>query len=104
MRTTVRRFAEAEAYFESIGFEVVNPTRLVPEGSSWADAMRICLHYLTLCNYIAMLPGWERSRGAQVEYQVAVGMEEEGSLLAIIHLQEQKENQPAKLPAIVEAN
>jgi hypothetical protein len=87
-RTVRKRFARAEAYLISIGFEVVNPLRIVPEGCTWTDSMRICIHYLSLCNYIALLPGWEKSRGASIEYEVAIGMEEEGKLSGIIHLQE----------------
>lgn len=87
-----KRFMRAEAYLQSIGFEVINPMRIVPEGSSWSDAMRICIHYLSLCNYLALLPGWEQSRGARIEYDIAVGMEDEGRMHAIIHLQEEPQS------------
>lgn len=87
-KTVVKRFAEAQAYLEHMGFEVINPMSIVPEGSSWGDAMRICIHYLSFCSYIAMLPGWERSKGAKIEYQLAVGMYEHDNLKAIIHLKE----------------
>lgn len=101
-----KRFARAETYLMSLGFEVVNPIRLVPENSSWTDSMRTCMHYLSLCNFMALLPGWERSRGASIEYQIALGMEEEGRMKAIIHLQEVKVKEEKKYeefePVVIE--
>ncbi len=83
-----KTFCEAQEYFQHMGFEVINPMRIVPEGSSWGDAMRMCIHYLSFCSYIAMLPGWEKSKGARIEYQLAVGMYEHDNLKAIIHVKE----------------
>lgn len=82
----VKQFNEAEYFLRSLGFEVVNPVKIVPPGTGWTEAMRTCIAYLMACNYIAMLPGWKQSAGATIEYNIACGMEEEGKLVAIMHL------------------
>jgi len=90
-RRVTREFASAKQFLLSIGFdEVVNPCELVPPGTGWTEAMVILIPYLTTCNYIALLPGYERSNGAMCEYYFARGMENEGTLRAIIHLDTSK--------------
>lgn len=50
------------------GFEVVNPAEVNPDPSTgWAACMFRDLEELTKCNGIVMLPGWEKSPGAQIE-------------------------------------
>lgn len=46
------------------------------ENASHDAAMKVCLKELLNCDAICMLPGWEDSDGACLEYQcaVAVGM------------------------------
>ncbi len=54
------------------GLEVVNPAELNPDpGTGWADCLRTDLRALLDCQAIAMLPGWEGSRGARLEHHVA---------------------------------
>lgn len=38
----------------------------------WEFYMRIALSMLLECEYISMLPGWENSRGATIEHQIAM--------------------------------
>lgn len=86
-RRVYDEFAYAKAFLLSNGFdEVVNPCELVAPGTSWGDAMLILLPYLDVCNYIAFLPGYQRSNGAMCEYYYARGMENDGRMNAIIHL------------------
>lgn len=62
-----------EAACESLrhaGYEVESPHR-APELESWEAYMRYDLALLLKCDAIAMLPGWEQSRGARLERLVA---------------------------------
>lgn len=52
--------------------KVVNPTKLCKPEWSWRRCMVVCLWNLLLCDTIAMLPGWECSRGARIEHRLAV--------------------------------
>ena len=86
-------FAAAKQFLLDQGFdEVINPCEIVAPGTSWTGAMGILLPYLEICNYMAILPGYERSNGAMCEYYFARGMESEGKLLAIIHITVEKPN------------
>lgn len=53
--------------------EVVTiPHDFVPSNYNHEDAMRVCLDYLVHeANIVALLPGWEDSRGASLERDVA---------------------------------
>lgn len=41
------------------------------EGLSWGQAMQECLAILGDCDGILLIPGWDRSRGALMEYDFA---------------------------------
>jgi hypothetical protein len=41
------------------------------EKPKWADYMRLCIAILPGCTHICHLDGWEKSRGATLEWQVA---------------------------------
>lgn len=63
--------AEA-ARLRGMGFDVVNPADLVAdEGTAWADYMRADIRLLLTCDAVALLPGWDESRGAQLEVEIA---------------------------------
>lgn len=54
------------------GWDVVNPAEINsdPE-AAWTDCMRADIAQLVTCSHIALLPGWERSRGARLEEHIA---------------------------------
>jgi hypothetical protein len=58
----------------------VNPLDLHPALGDvvWAQAMRADLRALIVCEAISLLPGWEDSRGARLEVEIAraLGLEE----------------------------
>jgi hypothetical protein len=59
--------AEA-ARLRALGFTVINPAEVNPDPTTpWADCMFRDLQELTHCDGIVMLPGWEKSPGAQIE-------------------------------------
>jgi len=66
-------FAEMAATLRSKGWVVVNPHDLFAADveESWEGYMRKDLAALLTCTHIVMLPGWELSRGAQLEKLVA---------------------------------
>ena len=54
--------------------QVISPHEIIPPGAgpwTWAQHMRVDLAALLTCDVIVMLPGWETSRGAQLEKAVA---------------------------------
>lgn len=59
--------------------EIISPRQIAEqlkndcpgEVFSWQDYMRIDLLLLLTCDVIALLPGWENSKGAILEQQVA---------------------------------
>lgn len=62
--------AEA-ARIRSMGHEVVNPAELNPDGGTWQECMRKDIAALCECDGIFMLPGWDNSRGALLEFEIA---------------------------------
>ena len=63
-------FHAAEKQLQAAGFRTLNPARN-PEQSSWDDYMRVGLRQLMNADAVALLPGWERSPGANIEKQLA---------------------------------
>ena len=54
------------------GYEVENPAdHGIVEGAQWADFIAYNLTRLGLCGVIALLPGWEHSKGARLEVMIA---------------------------------
>lgn len=73
------RFAYAEELARKDGYDVCNPTRLLP--CRWPWLYRLMGYDLTLrydiwhmkrCDYVYFLPGWLGSKGARREWSVAV--------------------------------
>lgn len=68
---TFKKFKEVEDMLNLLGHETVNPMRIVPKGTSWADAMLICIQELSACNSIYLLPDFKESKGAMYKYRLA---------------------------------
>lgn len=62
--------AEA-ARLRDMGFVVENPAE-GPELPTWEAYMRRALRQMLTCDLVALLPGWEASRGATIERQTAL--------------------------------
>lgn len=70
-----RSFDRAEALLEGEGHEPINPMRRgVDENKTWLDYMRDSLRDIAEADGIALLPGWEGSRGARVEARLGRGL------------------------------
>ena len=68
-----RQFARAESFYKTSGFEVINPVKIGEEvlkinpKAEWQDFMIRDLEALRTCTHIALLEGWEESKGAKME-------------------------------------
>lgn len=70
-----KAFDRAEALLEEAGYQSINPMRRgVDQNKSWLDYMRDSLRDIAEADGIALLPGWERSRGARVEETLGRGL------------------------------
>jgi hypothetical protein len=66
--------AEAQR-LRRLGYEVANPAENpVPPCKSWLGYMRMALPQLVSCDIVALLPGWQDSRGARIERSLAVDL------------------------------
>lgn len=66
------KFAMAKKELEKRGFEVVNPIEVVGDfNADWETAMQKCIKALMDCEGIYMLPDWQDSTGAKLEYNLA---------------------------------
>lgn len=64
-------FFEAVNELEAMGYTVVNPARGMVEGWTWEDYARRGVQDVCGVEGVALLPGWEASKGAQLEVHVA---------------------------------
>lgn len=65
-------FNYATKMLEEVGFVVENPAdKGIIEGWTWADYLKYDIAALITCEKVALLPGWECSRGARFEVLVA---------------------------------
>ena len=68
-------FHSAAADLRALGHEVVNPAEINTDpGAAWLTCMRADIKQLVDCEAICLLPGWENSRGATLERQIAIGL------------------------------
>ena len=67
-------FQAAAERLRAQGVQVISPHEIIPPGAgpwTWAQHMRVDLAALLTADVIVLLPGWETSRGAQLEKAVA---------------------------------
>lgn len=65
-------FERAAASLRASGYEVISPHEVNPDkGMPWAACMRRDIPELCKCDAIALLPGWEESKGARLEMSIA---------------------------------
>ncbi len=72
MSERVSAFGQAARYLELKGYEAVNPFENgVSQEAHWKEHMRADIGLLLGCDRIYMLRGWELSKGAKLELDVA---------------------------------
>jgi len=65
-------FNKMAAELRARGYVVENPAEHgVVDGADWADYMAYDLTRFGLCGQVAVLPGWEISKGARLEVHIA---------------------------------
>lgn len=64
--TYKQTFAEAQAWFETLGYIVISPA-VLPLGLANESYLPICLKMLDAADAIAMIGDWEKSAGAKME-------------------------------------
>lgn len=68
-------FAAAQSRLEAEGYRVRSPHRIGKhECWAWEDYMRRAIAIMIRCDQVYMLQGWETSRGARLEYQIATAL------------------------------
>ena len=60
---------EAER-LQTLGHVALNPA-ILPDGLSQGQYMQICLHMVAVADELVMLPGWEQSDRAYIEFCLA---------------------------------
>lgn len=69
-----KAFHDASAQLRVLGFEVENPAENHPPVQTWLAFMRMSLVQISKADGIAVLPGWEGSKGAKIEVQLATDL------------------------------
>lgn len=65
-------FFDAAARLRDFGFTTINPARHEQRNDlDWGDYMRLGISDVLAAHGLAVLPGWECSRGARLEVEVA---------------------------------
>jgi Domain of unknown function (DUF4406) len=68
-------FNTEAARLRALGYHVENPAENPePPCKSWEGYMRLALTQMLTCDTIALLPDWDDSRGARIEYRLAVSL------------------------------
>jgi len=65
-------FHAETARLRALGFEVISPAEINPDGGTWETCMRRDIAQMLTCDTVAILPGWNQSRGANVEVELAI--------------------------------
>jgi hypothetical protein len=65
-------FNAAAQQLRGLGIDAINPAEINPNSVlSWEACMRADIKALCDCDAIALLPGWENSKGAHLELHIA---------------------------------
>lgn len=68
-------FAAETARLRALGYDVVSPAEINPNGGTWKECMKKDIAQLMTCDLLVWLPGWSNSRGARIETGLARELE-----------------------------
>lgn len=64
-------FNNMAAQLRAAGLRVINPAEIEHTSDEWSDCLRLDIIHLMSCGSVATLPGWQNSKGAQLEVHIA---------------------------------
>lgn len=71
----IDEFQKYEDKFKNLNFEVINPHKLHTEEETksftWSQFMKQDIKFMVECDFVAVLNGWEKSKGANLEVYIA---------------------------------
>lgn len=67
-------FQRAASRLAQAGYHPIDPMNETPEQPNWAAYMRADIALLLQCDAVALLPGWDESRGSRIEAQLAIDL------------------------------
>jgi len=70
LKTYHKAFHDVAQPLRDAGHSVLDPS-LLPPGLSQGQYMQICLPMVAVADELVMLPGWEQSEGAYIEFCLA---------------------------------
>ena len=71
-----QRFADAEQDVTRMGMIAVNPVTLTHyHDKTWKSYMKECITALVDCDCIYLLNGWDKSKGANIELEIAASLQ-----------------------------
>ena len=70
LKTYKQAFYDVAQPLRDAGHSVLDPS-LLPPGLSQGQYMQICLSMVAVAHELVMLPGWEQSEGAYIEFLLA---------------------------------
>jgi hypothetical protein len=65
------KFLDAEKRLRDAGYNPCNPAALPVPGADWNGAMRAALRLMLESDGVALLPDWQKSKGAKIEARLA---------------------------------
>ena len=74
----MQRFAKATEKLANEGFIPINPAAvnsMLPKETTYEEYMKMSLTMLDMCEGIYMMEGWEKSKGACIEFGYATAKE-----------------------------
>lgn len=71
-KTVINAFTTWENYLLTLGYEVINPVKIVEPDTEWQEAMYICLFYLAQSDKALFMQNWIYSKGASVEMEFCI--------------------------------
>ena len=64
-------FLDAMYRLAAAGYYPAIPHQIVPRGAEWGNAMKLAVGLMVQADGVALLDGWQTSRGARIEHRLA---------------------------------